>query len=107
MRQYPKINPEAILAVVTRCHGLYKDSVIRQHRNVFDINLSSCCINIDRLIGLSLTLTGRHNEIDVYDSYEEGCHLCLCIGVSDLLPEFIIDGEFISDEPVNIQEEDE
>ena len=108
MEKNPKVNIEAVVAAVMRQkERLYKDAECRQYHNIIFLCPGVYELDIDALVSISIRLTGRWNEVIVTDPDITKPHawLELIIAVSDLLPEFIVEGEEWIEETEETDEE--
>ena len=100
MNKNPKVNIDAVVAAVMRQKDLFHEAACRQFHNIIFLCPGAYDLDIDDLVSISIRLTGRWNEVTVTgpDITKTHAYLELIIGVSDLLPEFIIEGEFVIDD---------
>ena len=109
MDKNPKVNIEAVAAAVMRQkERLYKDAECRQYHNIIYLCPGVYELDIDELVSISIRLTGRWSEVSVTgpDITKPHAWLELIIAVSDLLPEFIVEGEEWIDESKDTYEDD-
>ena len=96
--QYPKINVDAILATVRK---MFPQAECRQFKSIFYIEPNVYDLDVRDIVGISIVLTRQWDSADVSTSLMSPSKPDLIFAVSDLLSEFIIDGEFI---PLDVPE---
>lgn len=95
-----KVNTDAVVAAVIRVNSSYHEARCEQYKSIIYIKPGVYDFDVDRIVGISLRLTGRWNEATVTgpaftDQYP---HLRLIVPVDSLLPEFIIEGETVPED---------
>lgn len=95
-----KVNTEAVVSAMIRQSTLYCDATSNQYKSIIYINPKTYQFDVKALVGISLRLTGRWDDVNVTgpecgDRYQ---HLRLIVAVDDLLPEFIVEGEEIPED---------
>ena len=95
-----KVNTEAVVAAVIRENSLYHEARCDQYKSIIYIKPGVYDFDVERIVGISLRLTGRWNEATVTgpaiaDQYS---YLRLIVSVDSLLPEFIIEGETVPED---------
>ena len=95
-----KVNTEAVVSAVIRQSTLYCNTTSHQYKSLIYIEPKTYQFNVKELVGISLRLTGRWDDVSVTepkcdDRYQ---HLRLIVAVDDLLPEFIVEGEEIPED---------
>ena len=99
---YKKVNIDALCEAVALQNPLnYCDAKAEQYKSIVYVTPGSFQFSVENLVGISLRLTGRWNEVsatspDSVDTIYMTPRLVL--SVVDLLPEFILEGEEWSDE---------
>ena len=96
--KYPKINVDAILATVRK---MFPQAECRQFKSIFYIEPNVYDLDVRDIVGISIVLTRQWDSADVSISLMSPSKPDLIFAVSDLLSEFIIDGEFI---PLDVPE---
>lgn len=96
--QYPKINVDAILATVRK---MFPQAECRQFKSIFYIEPNVYDLDVRDIVGISIVLTRQWDSAAVSTSLMSPSKPDLIFAVSDLLSEFIIDGEFI---PLDVPE---
>ena len=99
---YKKVNIEALCeAIVWQNPLCYNGATAEQYKTLVYITPGSYDYSVEDIIGISMGITGRWNEIsvtspNVTDTIYRKPRLFVC--VSDLLPQFIVEGEEWIDE---------
>lgn len=90
--KYPKINVDAILATVRK---MFPQAECRQFKSIFYIEPNVYDLDVRDIVGIGIVLTRQWDSASVSTSLMTPSKPDLIFAVSDLLSEFIIDGEFI------------
>lgn len=95
-----KVNTEAVVAAVVRANSSYHEACCEQYKSIIFIKPGVYDFGVERIVGISLRLTGRWDEVvvtgpAVADLFS---HLRLIVSVESLLPEFIIEGETVPED---------
>lgn len=91
--QYPKINVDAILASARK---MFPKAECRQFKSIFYIEPNVYDLDVRDIVGIGIVLTREWDSATVTTSLTPPSKPDLIFAVSDLLSEFIIDGEFIT-----------
>lgn len=91
--QYPKINVDAILATVRK---MFPQAECRQFKSIFYIEPKVYDLDVRDIVGISIVLTREWDSASVTSSLTSSSKPELIFAVSDLLSEFIVDGEFVT-----------
>lgn len=91
--QYPKINADAILAAVRKT---FPTAECHQFKSIFYIEPNVYDLNVHDIVGISIVLTREWDSATVTSSLTSNSKPELIFAVSDLLSEFIVDGEFVT-----------
>lgn len=109
MEMYPKVNTDAIVSAVMRQKNCYHQTTCFQYKSIVYIAPGVYYFDVEDIVAISIRLTGRWDEATVtgpeYGSKDR--LLRLIVSISNLLPEFIIEDEFLSDETDNPTTEDD
>ena len=91
--QYPKINVDAILATVRK---MFPQAKCRQFKSIFYIEPNVYDLDVRDIVGIGIVLTREWDSATVTSSLTSNSKPELIFAVSDLLSEFIVDGEFVT-----------
>ena len=91
--RYPKINTDAILAAVRK---MFPQAECRQFKSIFYIEPNVYDLDVRDIVGNGIVLSREWDSATVTTSLTSPNKPDLIFAVSDLLSEFIIDGEFIT-----------
>ena len=91
--KYPKINVDAILATVRK---MFPQAECRQFKSIFYIEPNVYDLDVRDIVGIGIVLTRQWDSASVSASLMSPSKPDLIFVVSDLLSEFIVDGEFVT-----------
>ena len=95
-----KVNIEAVVAAVIRANSSYHEARCEQYKSIIYIKPGVYNLDVERIVGISLRLTGRWDEVTVTGPAVADLfsYLRLIVSVDSLLPEFIIEGETVPED---------
>ena len=108
-KRYKKVNTGALEGVLMIQNGIYGKVGVEQYMSIVYFAPQIFTISVPDLVSISILLTGCWDGVkvvnpDARDTTHQ--YLRLLASVDDLLPEFIVEGEFFSDETEKNPEDD-